>query len=92
MLLSSCAVSRNAYTHISGFPEEKTAEFREIGEITDRNYSFTRLFTAWGPYFIVVTPADRNSASLHIYDKSDGKPVGTPAAWPPALHTSSASL
>lgn len=27
MLLSSCAVSRSAYTHISGFPEEKTADY-----------------------------------------------------------------
>ena len=81
MLLSSCAVSRSAYTHISGFPEERTAEFREIGEITDRDYSFTRLFTAWGPYFVIVTPADRNSASLHIYDRSDGKPVAKALPW-----------
>lgn len=81
LMLSSCAVSKNNYCHISGFPVEREAEFEKIGEICGKRYNFVREFTAYGPYFVLVTPVGSNSPSLHIYDRSDGHLVLEALPW-----------
>lgn len=79
-LLSSCASQKQAFSYMPRFQSSRTAEFEPVGGPIKQNFMIRRLDT-YGPYFVVISAAQRGENSLHLYDRDSGHLVLEAIPW-----------
>ena len=67
-LLSSCATQKQTFSYMPKFPSSRTAAFEPVGGQIKQNFMIRRLDT-YGPYFVVISAANRGENSLQLYDR-----------------------
>ena len=79
-LLPSCASQKQAFSYIPRFQSSRTAEFEPVGGPIKQNFMIGRLDT-YGPYFVVISAAQRGENNLHLYDRDSGHLVLEAIPW-----------
>ena len=79
-LLPSCASQKQAFSYMPRFQSSRTAEFEPVGGPIKQNFMIRRLDT-YGPYFVVISAANRGENSLQLYDRDGGRLVLEAIPW-----------
>lgn len=79
-LLPSCATQKQAFSYMPRFQSSRTAAFEPVGGPIKQNFMIKRLDT-YGPYFVVISAANRGENSLQLYDRDGGHLVMEAIPW-----------
>ena len=79
-LLSSCATQKQAFSYMPRFQSSRTAAFEPVGGPIKQNFMIKKLDT-YGPYFVVISAANRGENSLQLYDRDSGSLVLEAIPW-----------
>ena len=80
-LLSSCATQKQTFSYMPKFPSSRTAAFEPVGDPIRQISSRIKRLDTYGPYFVVISAAQRGENSLHLYDRDSGHLVLEAIPW-----------